>query len=112
MELIREMLAVLAVIALLALTLWWLRRKGLVQMAAGIGRPKPAMRHLESIERLALAPNHALHLIRIADRVVLVGRSPSGLTLLDSFEWRREERILHGARDRDPTPELAKGTTI
>jgi flagellar biogenesis protein FliO len=35
------------------------------------------------MERLALTPNHSLHLVTIDDRTVLVGVSPGGCQLLD-----------------------------
>lgn len=37
---------------------------------------------LEPLERLALGPQHALHVVRFGDEEILVGRSPSGLTVL------------------------------
>jgi flagellar biogenesis protein FliO len=36
------------------------------------------------IDRLALTPQHSLHLVRLADRTLLVGLSPQGCNLLES----------------------------
>jgi flagellar biogenesis protein FliO len=83
MELIRQVLAVSTVLSLLVVTLWWLRRKGLVRHGAG-GSRKGA---LQSVERLMLGPQHSLHLVRLAGRGLLVGTSPAGCTVLESFEW-------------------------
>jgi flagellar biogenesis protein FliO len=63
MEVIQQTGAVVAVLALLLLTLWWLRRRGLTGVTLG---RKTAVRRLESLERLPLGPQHALHLVRAA----------------------------------------------
>ena len=80
MEAMEQMAAVGAVLALLAATLWWLRRRGL----AGVAFPaRRAGRRLESLERLALGPQHVLHLVRFQDRALLVAASPGGCVLLE-----------------------------
>jgi flagellar biogenesis protein FliO len=83
MELIRQVLAVSAVLLLLAASLWWLRRKGIVRQGGG-GSRKNA---LQAVERLMLGPQHSLHLVRLAGRGLLLGTSPSGCPVLESFEW-------------------------
>src|ERR1700691_239569 len=87
MELIRQVLAVGAVLLLLAASLWWLRRKGIVRQASG-GSSKHV---LQAVERLALGPQHCMHLVRLGGRGLLVGTSPAGCAVLDSFEWGRLE---------------------
>lgn len=84
-----QMLAVALVAALLAGTLLWLRRKGFGGTAGkllGIRRP----RRLEMLDRLSLTPQHSLHLVRLGNRTLLLGRSPSGLALLDTVEGRSD----------------------
>jgi flagellar biogenesis protein FliO len=90
MEWIRQVLAVSGVLLLLGAALWWLRRKGLAQygMRPSTGARK---RTLESVERLALGPQHSLHLVRLAGRALLVGTSPTGCAVLESFEWASVE---------------------
>lgn len=39
-------------------------------------------RSLEPVERLMLTPQHALHLIRVAGRDVIVATHPQGCTLI------------------------------
>ena len=73
--------SVVLVLGLLAAALWWLRRKGLAQFAVG-GLRRKAERRMELIERLPLTPNHSLHLVRVADKTVLIALSPSGCTVL------------------------------
>jgi flagellar biogenesis protein FliO len=90
MELIRQVLAVSAVLLLLAASLWWLRRKGLARHFSG-GSRKHA---LQAVERLMLGPQHSLHLVRLAGRGLLVGTSPGGCAVLESFEWASLESRL------------------
>jgi len=77
MDWVRQLLAAAAVIGLLVASLAWLRRRGLAR-----GAHAPANRRLEVLERAALTPQHSLHLIRMDDHVILVGRSPTGLVRL------------------------------
>jgi flagellar biogenesis protein FliO len=39
-------------------------------------------RRVEVLERVPLTPQHALHLVRVSDKVLLIGTAPSGCTLL------------------------------
>jgi flagellar biogenesis protein FliO len=74
------------VLALLAATLWWLRRGGFARLQTGPRRA--ALGQLEQLARLPLTPQHSLHLVRLAGRALLIGRSPAGLTVLESVEWK------------------------
>ena len=74
----QQYLAVAAVLALLGAALWWLRRSG-YGIAAGCGRTG---RQLEPLDRLALSPQHSLHLVRVGGSVVLLACSPGGCTLV------------------------------
>jgi flagellar biogenesis protein FliO len=74
----QQYLAVAAVLALLGGGLWWLRRHGYaVRAVRGRGG-----RSLESLERLALSPQHTLHLVRAGRAVVLLACSPQGCQIL------------------------------
>lgn len=84
-----QMLAVALAAALLAGALAWLRRGGFVATAGNrlrLRRP----RRLEMLDRLSLTPQHSLHLVRLGNRTILLGRSPSGLALLDTAEGRSD----------------------
>ena len=87
MELIRQVGAVSVVLLLLAAALWWLRRRGFVRLAAG-GSRQPA---LQAVERLTLSPQHSLYLVHLAGRGLLVGTSPAGCAVLESFAWETLE---------------------
>jgi flagellar biosynthetic protein FliO len=91
MEEIRQVLSVVAVLALLGGSLWWLRRKGVASFAAK-GRGAGKARSMKVVERLALTPQHSLHLVRVGDRTILVAASPGGCSLLDAMPDVQEER--------------------
>jgi flagellar biosynthetic protein FliO len=95
MELVRQMLAVGLVFGLLGLAVWLLRRKGLVRLG-GTGRAGKSPRRLEALERLPLSPQHALHLVRVADRLLLIGVHSSGCTLLESLPRQKFEERIQG----------------
>lgn len=78
MDLVRQSLAIVFVLAVLWIALWFLRKKGWT--AAKGARPAKGL--LELRGRLALTPRHSIHLVRIGDRTVAIGIHPEGLTLL------------------------------
>ena len=84
MEAIQQTGAVAAVLALLLLTLWWLRRRGL----AGIPLGRKVVRRMQSLERLPLGPQHALHLVRLGGSALLISSSPAGCALIHRTGWQ------------------------
>ena len=86
MELVQQAAAVVAVLGLLAATLWWLRRRGLAGVPLG---RKPGGRRLECLERLPLGPQHTLHLIRMGETTLLVATSAAGCALLEPLAYAR-----------------------
>ena len=80
-----QILAVFGVLALLMGSLWWLRRHGMARLTGGLGMRRPR-RKLEVLERLPLAPHHSLHLVRRGARLLLIGVSPAGCSLLESWD--------------------------
>jgi flagellar biosynthetic protein FliO len=83
MQLTEQIGMVLLVFALLGGLLWFSKRRGLASFALR-GRRGGGARRLEVLERVPLTPHHALHLVRVADRTVLIATAPSSCTLLDS----------------------------
>ena len=79
-----QMSAVVLVLALLGGALWWLKSRGLVQTA---GLHRRGGRKLQVVERLPLGPHHALHLVRLSGKAMLIASSPSGCTLLETGQW-------------------------
>lgn len=81
----QQLLAVLLVLALLGAALWLLRRKGVAKVKVGFARRTSSTRKLEVVDRIALTTHHSLHLVRVENRTILVGVSPSGCTHLETL---------------------------
>ncbi len=75
--------AVLLVLGLLLLCVWLLRKKGLAQFSAGSLLPN-RQRRLNVVERLPLGPQHSLYLVQMTDRLLLLGSSPAGISLIET----------------------------
>lgn len=85
MEVFQQFVIVLLVLGLLCGALWALKRKGWVRTGLRRKHNEGAPR-LEVIDRLPLTQHHSLHLVRLADRTLLIGLSPSGCNLLESAQ--------------------------
>jgi flagellar biosynthetic protein FliO len=83
MQLTEQIGMVLLVFALLGGLLWFSKRRGLAAFSLGSRRSGSGKR-LEVLERIPLTPHHALHLVRVSDRTVLIATAPSSCTLLDA----------------------------
>lgn len=73
-----QLLAALLVLALLAGTLWLLRRKGVASLNVTLPKRFTGTKQMQVLERMALTAHHSLHLVRVRDRTILIGVSPSG----------------------------------
>lgn len=82
MEIARQIAAVMLVFAMLGAALWILRRGGSLRFTRGARPSGGRVRSLEALERLALTPQHSLHLVRIGGREVVVATYPQGCVLL------------------------------
>ncbi len=91
MEIVRQLLAIALVLGLLLATLWWLRRRNPAGLRFQVRKSRHA-RSLESLERLPLSSQHVLHLVRVADRVLVLAVHASGCSLLESFPWSELDR--------------------
>lgn len=83
MDVLRQVGGVLLVFALLGVALWVLRRGGNasfrgIWIRQGPRKPKS----LEPLERLALTPQHSLHLVRLHGRELVVVTHPQGCALI------------------------------
>ncbi len=83
MQLTEQIGMVLLVFGLLGGLLWLAKNRGLAAFKLGTRRTGNG-RRLEVLERVPLTPQHALHLVRVADRTVLIATAPSSCTLLDT----------------------------
>jgi flagellar biogenesis protein FliO len=95
MEVIQQTLVVVFVIGLLGATLYWLRGKGVANFT-GNGTGRGGGRRLQSVERLALTPQHSLHLVKVGGRMMLIAVSPGGCSVLDGSGWdiSADERLV------------------
>ncbi len=89
-----QLVGVLAVFALLGLTLWWLKKKGAIQVAGFLPArltnrgTRGGEKLLQRVDGLQLTPTHSLALVRMADRAILIGLSPGGFYLVESSSWK------------------------
>ena len=82
MEFLQQLASAGAVILLLGTILWLFRRKGYIPALNIRAR---GTRRLESLERLALGPQHTLHLVRLGDRALLLACTPAGCTVVENL---------------------------
>lgn len=94
MEYLQQMLAVMAVFGLLGGALWWLRRRGLARFA--IGSVKKTSGVLSQSERLSISATHTLHLVRMADRAILIASWPGGCQAIESSSWNQLKQTDSG----------------
>ena len=80
MNMVRQSLAITFVFALLWTALWFLRKRGSIRL--GFPRARVTNDVLESRGKLALSPQHSIHIVRIGERDVVVAVHPAGVTLL------------------------------
>lgn len=80
MEVVRQLIAVAVVLLLLWLALRLVRRNG----GAGLltARSSARIGSLEQRGKLALGPQHAVHIVRAQGRELILGVHPGGITLL------------------------------
>jgi hypothetical protein len=90
MEYLQQMLAVLAVFGVLGGALWWLRGRGFARFA--ILPSKKTSGVLSQVERLPLSATHSLHLVRMADRAILIASWPGGCQAIESSAWSNVTR--------------------
>jgi flagellar biogenesis protein FliO len=88
MELTEQITMVLVVFALLGGMLWLLKKRGMAGLplgSLGMGRRRSGSdKRMEVLERVPLTPQHAIHLVRVSGKVVLIGTAPSSCTILDA----------------------------
>ncbi|MCC7498467.1 MAG: flagellar biosynthetic protein FliO [Bryobacterales bacterium] len=87
MDFFGQWIAALGVLALMGALLWLLRRRGIAQFAPLRRAPRKGRAPLETVDRVMLTPQHSVHLVRVADRALLVGVSPGGCVCLERLAW-------------------------
>ncbi len=84
MELLQQVLSVALVLALMGAALWLLGGRGRGAPRRGSAGAPP----VETLGSAPLGPRHALHLVRVADRVLVIAVGEAGCTLVDRLNWR------------------------
>ena len=92
-----QALAVFLVLALLVLSLWFLRRKGLARISLAVGGRRTAPGRIQVVDRKPLTASHSLHLVRVQDRLILIGISPGSCQALHTFVAEPEIPDLPGS---------------
>ncbi|HTB10091.1 MAG TPA: flagellar biosynthetic protein FliO [Bryobacteraceae bacterium] len=88
MDVLRQVFSVLLVFSLLGAVLWVLRRGGRISFqgftvrSLASRRVEGNTRSMVAVERLQLTPQHALHMVRINGREVLVATHPQGCSVV------------------------------
>ena len=83
MDVLRQVFSVLLVFSLLGAVLWTLRRGGRVSFQ-GLARTR-VLGHTKSmvaVERLALTPQHTLHVVRVNGRELVLATHQQGCTVI------------------------------
>ena len=83
MEDLQPILAVILVLSLLGGLLFFLRRRGIASFPA-FPAGAANVRQLKVVERVPLGAQHALHLVRVGDRLILVATAPGSCQVLDA----------------------------
>ena len=92
-----NILAVFLVLGLLILALWILRRKGLARMNLAVGGRRTGAGRIQVVDRKSLTASHSLHLVRVQDRMILIGISPGSCQALHTFVAEPETPDLPGS---------------
>ena len=89
MDVLRQVFSVLLVFSLLGAVLWMLRRGGRISFQ-GLARTRAmgSTRSMVAVERLALTPQHTLHIVRIHGSEVLVATHPQGCSVVTTVAER------------------------
>ena len=85
MDVLRQVFSVLLVFSLLGAALWALRRSGKAGFSIKSLRAMRVLgnqRSMVAVERLALTPQHTLHVVRINGRELIVATHPQGCSVV------------------------------
>ncbi len=76
----QPLIAIALVMMLLGGVLFLLKKRGVARFAVLPGRT----RRMEVVERVPLGPQHALHLVRVGGRCVLIATAPGNCQILEN----------------------------
>jgi flagellar biogenesis protein FliO len=81
MELLQQALALVLVCGLLGTALWFVKTRH----SPGL-RLRGVDRKMQVIERVSLTPQHTLCLVKVGERLVMIGTAPSSCQLIQTVE--------------------------
>ena len=82
MDVYQQILSIIIVLSALGAGVWVLRRRGFANFS--FGRHASPGKRLEVVERMPLTASHSVFLIRVGDKLMAVGLSPSGYQILST----------------------------
>jgi flagellar biogenesis protein FliO len=82
MEIVQQGLALVAVFGLLGTALW------LVKTRQSPNLRLRGERRMQVVERVALTPQHTLCLVKVENRLIMIGTAPSSCQLIQTVEER------------------------
>jgi flagellar biosynthetic protein FliO len=85
MESLEPVAAIVVVLALLGGVLFLLKKRGSASFRLPVSLRD---RQIEVLERASLGPQHALHLVRVGGRRMLIATAPGSCHIIDSGEER------------------------
>jgi flagellar biogenesis protein FliO len=86
-DILQPLSAIILVLSLLGGALYLLRRTGYASFPASaspFAKQGIAPRQLKVLERVPLGAQHALHLVRVGDRLILIATAPGSCHMIDS----------------------------
>jgi flagellar biogenesis protein FliO len=83
MELFQQGLALAAVFGLLGAALWFVKTRQSPNLRVR------GERRMQVVERVALTPQHTLCLVKVGERLVMIGTAPSSCQLIETIEDSR-----------------------
>ena len=91
METARQFVSVFAVLGLLLVAAWWARKRPAVagRIRFGAGRSAHLVR---VVERVALTPQHSLHVVELNGETLLLGAGPSGVQVIRTLGETADRR--------------------
>jgi flagellar biogenesis protein FliO len=93
----QQVAAVCIVLALLGFFLYFVRSRRGMNAFGGLLQKRPGgERSIAVLERMPLTPHHSLHLVRVLDKTILIGVSPSGCQELAIFAGSQSSSAAGG----------------
>jgi flagellar biogenesis protein FliO len=80
MEFLQQSLALAVVFGLLGTALWFVKTRQSPNLRVR------GERKIQVVERVALTPQHTLCLVKVGDRLVMIGTAPNSCQLIQSLE--------------------------